>query len=69
MYRRRKPTSDWLNCKKNRKAVKADYLRIGAVNGLGVKETLLLPVGVVFDLLESYARAHRPPARHIKHRP
>lgn len=66
MYRRRKPTSDWLNCKKkNRKAVKADYLRIGAVNGLGVKETLLLPVGVVFDLLESYARAHRPPKQDI----
>lgn len=54
-----------LQKKKNRKAVKADYLRIGAVNGLGVKETLLLPVGVVFDLLESYARAHRPPKQDI----
>lgn len=31
----------------------------------GVKETLLLPVGVVFDLLESYARAHRPPKQDI----
>lgn len=40
------------------------------MNGLGVKETLLLPVGVVFDLLESYARAHRPPKQDIqKHRP
>lgn len=35
------------------------------MNGLGVKETLLLPVGVVFDLLESYARTHRPPKQDI----
>ena len=33
------------------------FVRIGrqegeSINGLGVKETLLLPVGIVFDLLE-----------------
>lgn len=46
--------------KKNEKLSKAHYLRPGAVNGLGEKETMMLPVGVVFDLLEIYIRAHRP---------
>jgi len=31
---------------------------MGTVNGLSFKETMLLPVGRVFDLQELYLRAH-----------
>jgi hypothetical protein len=34
------------------------YLRVGAVCGLPVKETLLLPVGVLYDLLEMHMQTN-----------
>lgn len=31
---------------------------MGTINGLSTKETLLLPVGMVFDLMELYLQAN-----------
>lgn len=36
---------------------KAWYIQVGALQGLSAKETLLLPAGVVFDLLELYLQS------------
>lgn len=36
------------------------YLRMGTVAGLSAKETMLLPVGQVFDLWELYLKANTP---------
>lgn len=35
----------------------AHYLRIAFLNGMGVKDALFLPPGIVFDLLELQRRA------------
>jgi len=37
---------------------RAEYLKLGAQNGFSAKETLLLPVGVVYDLFELWLKAN-----------
>jgi len=47
------------SCKKRGARMKrAEYLKLGALNGLSAKETLLLPVGVVYDLFELWLKAN-----------
>ena len=46
-----------LEQKKNKSMTKAWYIQVGALQGLSAKETLLLPAGVVFDLLELYLQS------------
>nr|DAO93693.1 MAG TPA: hypothetical protein [Caudoviricetes sp.] len=36
----------------------AEYIRMGALNGIGIKETLFETPGVIFDMFELYVRAH-----------
>ena len=38
----------------------AEYIRMGAINGIGIKETMFETPGVIFDLFELYVRANRP---------
>lgn len=47
-----------LQRKKKQDSEKAYYLRAGLLCGLNARETMLLPVGTVYDLLELYVQAN-----------
>lgn len=45
--------------KKDEKAKRAEYLRIGSVSRLSADETLAANVGMIYDLCEMYNRSHK----------
>lgn len=45
--------------KKDEKVKRADFLRIGSVNGLSAEDTLSANVGMIYDLCEQYNQSHK----------